>query len=49
MVPLPSKEEGKTALLMSCLPAFIKAKWVDGQPQPAKVYLQCSARPFAVA
>lgn len=47
MVPLPSAHKRKVALLMSCLPSFIKVKWVDGQPQPAKVYFQCSIRPLA--
>jgi hypothetical protein len=49
MVPLPNAHKRKAALLMSCLPSFIKAKWTDGQPQPAKVYFQCSIRPFALS
>lgn len=48
-VPLPSGTQRKMTLLMSCLPSFIKAKWTDGQPQPAKVYFQCSIRPFALS
>ena len=48
-IPLPAEAGADKALLMSCLPAFIKVKWRNGQPQPAKVYLQCAARPVALA
>lgn len=30
--------------LLHCHPSFLKAKWIAGEAQPAKVYLQCSAR-----
>ena len=48
-IPLPAVAGADKALLMSCLPAFIKVKWCNGQPQPAKVYLQCAAQPVALA
>ena len=39
----PRGEEG--AFLLRCHPAFIKAKWHGTTPQPAKVYLEGTARP----
>ena len=48
-LPLPATAGNKKALFISCLPAFIKAKWRGGQPQPAKAYLQCAACPVAMA
>ena len=44
---LPIGEGGKTfMLLMRCNPSFIKSKWVATQPQPAKVYFQCTTLLF---
>lgn len=43
MVPVPLGE-GLAPMLMTCIPAFIKAKWAGGTPQGAKVYLQCATR-----
>lgn len=40
---LPWEGDGDPAtLLMRCTPAFLKAKWVEGELQPAKVYLKCA-------
>lgn len=41
-----SLDGSREELLMLCLPKFIKAKWTDETPQPAKVYLACAARPI---
>ena len=43
MVPI-MHEDSIAPMLMSSIPAFIKAKWVGSVPQPAKVYLQCETR-----
>ena len=44
IVPLGGEEEKALFLFLTCAPAFIKAKWVLAQPQPAKVYLICATR-----
>ncbi len=43
MLPI-SQADNLTGLLMNCVPAFIKEKWVATRPQTAKVYLHCEAR-----
>ena len=48
-LPILATPGNKNALFIGCLPAFIKAKWRGGQPQSAKVYLQCAAHPVARA
>ena len=43
IVPLASAE-GKTSVLLTCVPSFIKVKWAGARIQPAKVYFNCDAR-----
>lgn len=48
LVPLV-QENVELDYLMTCTPAFIKAKWIATQPQSAKVYFQCASRPIGNA
>ena len=46
LVPQAYGDQAPEAMLMACLPAFVKAKWRAGSPLAAKVYLNCAARPL---
>ena len=49
LVPALDDDGELALLLLSCLPAFVKAKWRAAVPQPAKVYFECSACPVSPA
>lgn len=43
IIPLGLGDD-RASLLMTSIPAFIKAKWTKTRPQPAKVYFQCASK-----